>query len=623
MKKIGWFIVSLLFVNQLFAQQKVELDTVVIASKTKENIKSIGKVVYKIDSTDLVKFAGQSVAQALSTVPGVEINNAQGNFGSNLSYYMRGGRNKDVLIMIDGVPVGDPSQINFYYDLNLLPLDQVQSIEVIKGGNSALYGSNASAGVININLKKNINKKIAGNFGSSVGSFGTHQHNGQLSGKMDKFTYNILGSYFKTDGISAAFGNNFENDGGERRNWMTEIGFNASENINLKGFVQLNDENYDYDNFSSDQPTNYAETKEVSYGLKTEIKNLKNGLLTVNSKISEFKRVLNDAYGFKTNARNYFISLNESYEANKYLKLIVGAEFNTQNQSILGLTNQLIKSSDDSEFNTFNPYAGAVITLGDFKLIGNGRLNTHSNYDNQFVYAITPSYLFKFNEDFSISAKGSISTAYITPTLFQLYGNASYAIPSTNLSPAESITYEGGFSFYFKDKLTLNSTYFYRKDKNTILDKYNPPFYFLEYYNSNQEFNIKGVEIDIKYSPNKNLILGSAYTYTYLDKDLLALSAQTKIPMNKVSSYITLKDLLLKNNSISVMHTYVGRREDGFGTFVNLNPYNLLSASVSQKVGEYLNFNFSINNILDHDYFETIGYSTKGRNFTLGISSSF
>jgi vitamin B12 transporter len=623
MKKVVLFIATAFITQWGFSQEKINLDTVTIASRTKENIKAIGKVVYKMDSIDLVKFAGQSVAQALNTVPGVEINNAQGNFGSILGYYVRGGRSKDVLIMIDGIPVGDPSHEVSYYDLNLLSLDQVQSIEIIKGGNSALYGSNASAGVINITLKKNSKKKIAANLGINVGSYGTTQQNIQVGGKLNKFNYNIVGTNFKTDGISSAYGEGFENDEGEKQNLMTQIGFTPNESIDMKLFFQFNNQRYNFDNDSFLDDSNYvASTKEVAYGFQTEIKQANKGQLSINAKGSEFDR--NTGFGI-TQSKNYFLGITENYEFNKNLKLLAGIELNNQNQAILNLNGQLVRSASDSKFTTINPYMGAVFTLGDFKLIGNGRLNTHSDYDNHFVYAITPSYLLKINEDYSVSAKGSVSTAYITPTLYQLFGGDAFTgEASTTINPQESITYEGGLSFYFKDKLTFNSTFFYREDKNPILSRYVGPK--SEYYGAKGQFNTKGLELDMKYTPNKKITFGSSYTYTYLDRDL----DQRRIPKNKLVSYLTLKDVLLENYSISIIHSYISNRMDSFFDYnsftdqkVELNPYNLLSISMTQSINKDLKFNFMVNNILNHHYFEIVGYTARGVNYWLGANYSF
>ena len=136
-------------------QEVVISDTKFAQSKEKS-----GKVITKISAEELQKKSGQSLATVLSSVAGVEINGNQSANGKNLGYYIRGGKNQQVLVLIDGNPVTDASGISFEYDLRLLPVDQVESIEIMKGAASTLYGSGAATGVIHITLKKTGNQKI-------------------------------------------------------------------------------------------------------------------------------------------------------------------------------------------------------------------------------------------------------------------------------------------------------------------------------------------------------------------------------------------------------------------------------------------------------------------------------
>src|SRR5690606_30927457 len=113
-------------------------------------VEKSGKTIYKLTTEDLQRNAGKSVADILNEVPGVQTDGNFGTRGTNIDYSVRGGRNKHTLVLIDGVPLNDPSGINAGYDLRYLPVSQIESIEVLKGGLSTLYGTGAAAGVINI-----------------------------------------------------------------------------------------------------------------------------------------------------------------------------------------------------------------------------------------------------------------------------------------------------------------------------------------------------------------------------------------------------------------------------------------------------------------------------------------
>ena len=137
-------------------------EVVVSDTKFAQSKEKSGKIIEKITAKDLESKKGQSLANVLSQVAGVEVNGNQSGTGKNIEYYIRGGRSRQVLIMIDGVPMTDASGITLQYDLRLLPVDQIESIEILKGASSTLYGSGAATGVINITLKKSAKKDIAG-----------------------------------------------------------------------------------------------------------------------------------------------------------------------------------------------------------------------------------------------------------------------------------------------------------------------------------------------------------------------------------------------------------------------------------------------------------------------------
>ncbi|MFM2229875.1 MAG: Vitamin transporter BtuB, partial [Bacteroidota bacterium] len=148
-----------------------QLKEVVISdTKFAQRQEKSGKVIEVITAQDLEKKSGQSLPTVLSQAAGLEINGNQSANGKNLGYYIRGGKNRQILILIDGIPVTDASGISFEYDLRLLPVEQVERIEIMKGAASTLYGTGAATGVINITLKKSAKKEIEGNAYVNIGS---------------------------------------------------------------------------------------------------------------------------------------------------------------------------------------------------------------------------------------------------------------------------------------------------------------------------------------------------------------------------------------------------------------------------------------------------------------------
>ncbi|MFN3757414.1 MAG: TonB-dependent receptor, partial [Flavobacterium sp.] len=218
-------------------------EVVVSDTKFSRSKEKSGKIIETISQEELQVNAGQSVAQLLSRVAGVEINGNHSTPGKNLGVYLRGGRSRQTLIMIDGVPVTDASGINLEYDLRLLPAAQVERIEIMKGAASTLYGTGAATGVINITLKKNQTagthaqafimggtNNTSNNFRAAWRSFNqgvSFQHN------EEKIQFQTALNSQETNGISQAQGENFSPDPFSAINSNSKISWTPKEKLRL------------------------------------------------------------------------------------------------------------------------------------------------------------------------------------------------------------------------------------------------------------------------------------------------------------------------------------------------------------------------------------------------------
>ena len=130
------------------------LDQVLISTKRLAAISQEQANTILMKQELISTFSGQSVAAMLNQIGGIEMSGATGHSGQNLGYYVRGGNNRQVLIMVDGAVVSDASGIATDFDLRLLPVDQIESISIVRGPSSVLYGSGAATAVIYIKTKQ-------------------------------------------------------------------------------------------------------------------------------------------------------------------------------------------------------------------------------------------------------------------------------------------------------------------------------------------------------------------------------------------------------------------------------------------------------------------------------------
>ena len=205
MKRRILVVAAVLFTGTLLAQTDStgNLDEVTVtATKTEIKQSQTGKAVTVIDEATIRRNVGKSLTELLNTQAGIFITGANNAAGSNQDLYLRGAATGNTLILIDGIPVQDPSQINSNsIDLNNITLNNIERIEILKGAQSTLWGSNATAGVINIITKKNGANPINVNGLLAYGSYNTFKAAAGVNGSKDKLQYNVAYNYLNSKGF--------------------------------------------------------------------------------------------------------------------------------------------------------------------------------------------------------------------------------------------------------------------------------------------------------------------------------------------------------------------------------------------------------------------------------------
>jgi vitamin B12 transporter len=607
-------------------------EVVISDTKFAQNKEKSGKVITKISADELQKKSGQSLASILSSVPGVEINGNQSANGKNLGYYIRGGKNQQVLILIDGNPVTDASGISFEYDLRLLPVDQVESIEIMKGAASSLYGSGAATAVINITLKKSSYKPLQAIAYSNIGSNNTannHKYNGQdfnqgisLNGTIKKVSYLASLNSTETNGMSQIAepdaNSNYDKDRFSRINYMTKIGIKATQKLAMDFFGNYDKMNTDYDfqydnTGLNDTNLNHSKTEQFRFGFSPKYV-YKKGEFRLNSSLSKIQRLYQEYNSISIDhsmyeARSMNVDAFNKYTFSRQFYLIIGANYQFHDMRSNTPYSKIAK--DSTKLNMIDPYiTGVFISNFGLNINAGARLNIHSQYGNQLVYNVNPS--FNFGKEIPLKVLGSISTAFITPSLYQLYSEYGMA----SLTPEKNTTIETGFeATLLNKKLTFNVVGFYREQNNYI--GFDATYHYANIEGLNKA---KGMETSFNYSINNSINFNANYTFTQVDEALNRL-----IPKHKVNASIDFS--ASKRLFLNAAYQYVDTRQESFfdgNTYaidtVKLSSYQLLNTMIKYElVKNRLSIFGTVTNILNEDFIENIGYSTRGRNFKLGI----
>ncbi|WP_108869353.1 TonB-dependent receptor plug domain-containing protein [Aquimarina aquimarini] len=631
---------SFVFGQEIQIDKRVnELDEVVISdSKFKLKRAQSGKVITKITAKELEQSQGLSVATVLSRSAGLFINGNGSAAGQNLGVYIRGGRNRQVVIRVDGVTVSDPSSAAGDFDLRLLSVSQIQEIEILKGASSTLYGSGAATAVINIITKPESKKKISANFQSSIGTNQSQEDQdydindfvnlASINGTVGKVSYLAsFGNQF-TDGLSAAEVPDAKSDPFSKYNVYAKLGYQWSDNFKFHIFGNLDQYKNDFDAGASVDADNRFESKQLRAGSFWEIK-YPNGSFTFTNSYATLERDLTRS-GFPsiyTGDVHTFDAYNK-YTFNYFLHTVVGANGSYSDfdlESVPFGTTDLVEtiSDNDAEFDIIDPYVN-VVYASRFGLNVNAgaRLNIHSAYDTQLVYNVNPSYSYSFGENY-IKGLVSYSTAYITPSLFQLYDTA-FSSGNPELEPEESTTIEGGIEVSHSKKTLLSVVYFNRTSENFIT------FDSATFANINATDDIKvdGVEVEASTAVlDDKLSVKGNYTFTNIDR----LTDNIRIPKHMINATVGYQ--LGKKTYTSLSYQYNTERGDSdFAnadpvTFeparVSLNSFGMLDFYINHQVLKNMNVYATMSNITNEDYQEILGFNTKGRNVRIGFNLKF
>lgn len=620
--------------NTINAQEKIEekkekreaLDEIVIDSRFRIKKENSGKIVQKITPKVIEQNKGKTIVDLINRISGIEINGNNSVAGQTLGYFVRGGRSNEVVILIDGVQVVNPLQNNF--DLRYIDLEQVSSIEISKGASSTLYGSGAATAVIDIRMKKAKNNGFNGSAGVLVGTNQTQdsenvgsviQTNVGANGRVDDFDYSVTFSSFQSDGISAARDNTsnqtFGDDPFRRNNFDLRLGQQFSEKFKASAFFSVSNFNNSFDAGALADGNN--RTKETNYrmGIMPQYAYDK-GTIHLNFAYSKFDidRVLTSFPG-KSDGDNYMIDAFVKHNFGK-LKLIGGVNFQSNKIRTFSIpfgATELTETqfAQDPKTTITDPYANIVyISETGFNVNAGVRMNNHNIYGSHLVYNVNPSYRFT-NENGYTRVFGSYSTAFIAPSIQELF--SSFGNPG--LDPQESATYEFGAEFKRKS-FSINAVYFNRDVENLIV--FDSSLFILV---NSGDTTINGVEVNASYDVTDNLSINGNYTHT--KNDAIAI----RIPKGKANLGVSYT--WKENTNFSLDYQYVSDRDDtDFRDFLapqslTLDSYSLLDFSVNHQLRKGVKLFGSVTNITNEDFQEIFGFSTRGRNFKLGLQFQF
>ncbi len=643
MKKLCLVLTVIIFsTSPNFAQSdsvKTTLSEVLVtATRTSTPAFEVGSSYSIITSEQIKREQLNNVVDVLRELPGISVVQ-QGGPGKIANVFMRGANPNHTLVIMDGVVLNDPSSPNNAFDFSFLNTNDIERIEVVRGPQSTLYGSDAMAGVINIITKEGTSHPQY-SFLGETGSNGYYRGNLSALGSYGILNYAVTATRNGSHSVSAAdsrYGNS-EKDGYSNDSFMSRLGLALAKNISIDLLYK-----YIKANTSLDQSEKFGDDPNYTYDIEEQL--FKGGISfsildgvwhqSLNaSLIKNFSRSLDlpDQFRPNTSLDAFGKAQRIKYDWQNCLNLInnnlitFGIETSTEEARTSSYSN-----SDWGPYNSVFPETSIRTTgiyLQDQINISNSffasigiRHDNNQKFGGTTTYRIAPAY---FISSTSTKLKMSYGTGFKAPSLFYLF-DPQYGNP--NLKPEESKGWDLGVEQYTaNNSIMIGITYFNLKFENMFG------------YDSNyREINIArasshGVEFTASLRNNRNLSLDASYTFTktmddYNDGTDDFNKPLLRRPENQFS--INANYRFNSRMDLNMQIQYVGKRDDkDFSDFmdikrVTLPDYTIVNFAASYKLLDYLMLNARLENIFDKQYEEVLYYGTLGRSFYAGIALAF
>ena len=606
-------------------------DIVITATRTNASTLELANSITVIDSAEIEQKKKNTVLDLLKTEYGVNIVQ-QGSFGSLSNIFTRGAGSGHTLILLDGVEVNMPNDPGGTFDFANLSADNIERIEILRGPQSTLYGSDALAGVINIISRRGIGKPKfflsteGGSYNSFKGLLG-------LNGSYDFLNYSIAFSRTKTDGFSSSSGDdNLEKDGASSYSISSKLGADITEELDLNLIFHFTKADVDYDQFGGqfgDDPTYVFNLEESAFrteGKYSAFDGIWEQVLGV-SLFRNLRKYSNDAYVMDASRAFYDgRKIKIDWQNNFYLSPANTLTFGVETEKEEAETEYYV-FSETFPFESILPLSTSGTTgvylqdqfkLNNFFTAGGIRYDNHQRFGSIVTYRFAPAFIIW---ETGTKLKATIGNGFKTPSLYYLF-DPSFGNP--DLEPEKSFGWDAGIEQHFADgKGSVGLTYF----KNFFDDLFG--------FNANfKTINIgkaesSGIEFFFSAKPVNEFHLKTNFTYTDsrnksenspdFNKQLI------RRPKFKISASINYHPADNVNFNTEIIHA--GKREDlNFSVFpvqrVRLESYTTVNISAAYNIISNIQLYGRVENLFDTEYEEVLGYNTPGLSGYAGVKFS-
>ena len=602
----------------------------VTASRTAVPVNEIAGALTILTKRDINNLNARYASEILQSVPGLNVS-TQGSLGSVTQVRIRGAEASHVLVVIDGIEVNDPaisSEFNFAH----LPADNIERIEILRGPQSSLWGSDALAGVINIVTKNaDIGKQFVAT--SSYGSEDTYEGGLNFHAASEKFDFILTGNFINTNGFNIATAGH-ERDGFDNTTLNLKTGYQLNENIKIGLSTRYTNASNEFDPAPLGLPVD-------GFGKNDVEQVYSRGFLELYSFNDHWIHLIDASIIDTSNDSTDSIFGRSKSEGTKE-KFSYQSSFHFPELKTLSFRQSLTLALEREQerfnqqgasFPGFNPNQHQKITnygkileyranlLKQWTLSASYRYDNNDEFDNQDTYRLGinyhhPSTNTKFYLTHATGAKN--------PNFTELFGFApNNFLGNPNLQAETSESWELGISQkLFDDQLHIEAALFWEDLIDEIQTVFLPTFQSTV-INNDSRSERNGLELSLRSQLTDSLSATGSYTYLDASEPDMSGNDRTEIrrPAHQWSGQLNYS-LLANKANLNVSIDYIGDRRDidfSTGNRLTLDDYTLVNFALNYQLSDSLKMYARINNLLDEEYQDVFGFETNEFSGLIGL----
>lgn len=612
-----------------------ETDEVVVsATKTRQPVSHVTSAIEVITGEQMQKRNLKTVAEALRLATGMAVF-SNGGQGTLTEVRMRGSNSQQVLVMIDGAIVN--SATTGSYDFAFLTTDNIERVEILRGNQSMMYGSDAMGGVINITTKRGRGSLSTGGF-LEYGSYNSLREGGKVSGEKGPFDFSATLSHWDISSISAI---NYRRGASELdglQNWQgsARLGLNLPTKGRLEFDFRWLNSDTKFDGFNGSNPAdvlgagshsnqfvysgNYFQPLTKWWSSRITASRATDHLTTDPG--TSFRDIVTGQTGipfqFLSDIRTYSnrIEWQNNFQIAEPLSVIAGYQFREQIGTSTDFTDKRVASNAVFAETQLNLW-GRVFGTAGF------RQDEYNVAGSATTYRVTGGYLHK---ETGTKLRASYATGFRAPTINELFF-PNFGNP--NLRPEKSQGGDVGIDQTLFDKrLTLSANYFWTRYRDQILTVFDPvgcPAGTFGFCPANfGSTTAKGVEVSIKANIlrdlpwAKSLDVQGQFTYTATrntstpDNDRLP-----RWPLQQYTAIISYQPI--DPFRLNLEFRYVGQRFNDANNTQSLPSFDVWNLAATYDINKQVQGYLRVDNLFDRHYEELLYFGTPGRSVFGGI----